>query len=60
MIAAAAHALAGDSARAMRWADDARLRQPMLTQAEFFGAFPIRDESMRRRLAEALISVGFR
>jgi TolB-like protein len=60
MIAAAAHALAGDSGRARHWADDARVRQPSLTQAEFFGAFPIRDETMRSRLAKALESVGFR
>ena len=59
MIAAAAHALAGDQGRARRWADDARNRHASLTQAEFFGAFPIQDEAMRGRLAKALESVGF-
>lgn len=60
MIAAAANALAGDMGRARHWVSDALARNPALTQAEFFGAFPIRDEDMRQRLAKALASVGLR
>ena len=59
MIAAGAHALAGNTQRATHWADDVRSRNPALTQADFFGAFPFRSQEMRSRLVKALASVGF-
>lgn len=59
MIAAAAQALVGNRDSGMKWANDVRARNPALTQAEFFGAFPIRSQAMRNRLAGALTSVGF-
>ncbi|MGD8808990.1 MAG: winged helix-turn-helix domain-containing protein [Gammaproteobacteria bacterium] len=59
MIAAAAQALAGNPMAGIRWAEEVRRRNPALTQADFFGAFPIRTQDMRGRLARALTSVGF-
>jgi TolB-like protein len=59
MIAAAAQALAGNSERARRWAAEVRRRNPALTRHDFFGAFPMTSESMRKRVAAALESLGF-
>ncbi len=59
MIAAAAQTLAGNRDAGLKWADEVRARNPALTQTDFFGAFPIRKEEMRTRLAGALKSVGF-
>jgi len=58
MIAAAAHALGGDEARARAWMESARRRTPGLATADFFRAFPFRDSVVRRRIAEALDRVG--
>jgi predicted Zn-dependent protease len=59
MIAAAAHTLAGDAARAAFWAANVRERSPDLTRADFFRAFPIKSEALRVRIERALDSVGF-
>jgi TolB-like protein/tetratricopeptide (TPR) repeat protein len=54
MIAAVAHELNGDGARASAWGRSARQRQPSLGAADFFQAFPFRDGPTRRRIAQAL------
>lgn len=59
MVAAAAHALAGNTQRAAFWAANVRERNPTLTRADFFRAFPIRREAMRTRLDQALAQTGF-
>lgn len=58
MIAAAAHSLAGDHARAVAWAANVRERNPALTRQDFFRAFPMRVETARQRVAEALLRLG--
>jgi tetratricopeptide (TPR) repeat protein len=60
MIAAAAHALSGDAARAAYWAANVRERSPELTRADFFRAFPMKSEPMRARVERALGLLGFR
>ena len=47
MIAAAAHALNGDEARAAFWLSSARGRSPGLDRRAFLQAFPFRDPSGR-------------
>lgn len=47
MIAAAAHALNGDQARAAFWLSSARRRSPGLDRRAFLQAFPFRDPSGR-------------
>jgi hypothetical protein len=59
MIAAAAQALAGNDEHAQRWAAEVRNRHPKLTRTDFFGAFPMKAESMRKRVTAALESLGF-
>jgi tetratricopeptide (TPR) repeat protein len=59
MIAAAAHTLAGDKARAEFWAANVRERSPELTRADFFRAFPIKSAALHTRIERALDSVGF-
>ena len=59
MIACAAQALAGDDVRAAFWATNARERNPALTQAHFFHAFPMRSAEVRTRIAAALARHGF-
>ncbi|HUQ51663.1 MAG TPA: winged helix-turn-helix domain-containing protein [Gammaproteobacteria bacterium] len=59
LIAAASHALCGDNARAAFWAANVRERNPALTQADFFRAFPIKSDAMRARLERGLALVGF-
>ena len=59
MIAAAAQALAGTGEQARRWAAEVRSRNPALTRNDFFGAFPMKSESMRMRFTAALESLGF-
>lgn len=58
MIAAAAHGLNGDEARARTWLDSARRRHPGLSSADFFDAFPFREPASRARIAAALGSLG--
>jgi TolB-like protein/Tfp pilus assembly protein PilF len=59
MIAAAAHALAGNDTQARSWARNVRERNPRLTRGDFFRAFPIKSEAMSSRLSAALQSLGF-
>ena len=59
MIAVAAHALAGDDARAARWAANVRERNGALTRADFFRAFPMKPEAMRAKVSDALARFGF-
>ena len=60
MIAAAAHTLAGDTARAAFWAANVRERNDALTREDFFRAFPMKSDPMRARVDGALVSAGFR
>jgi NAD(P)-dependent dehydrogenase (short-subunit alcohol dehydrogenase family) len=59
MIACAAHALAGDTARAAAWAADVRTRNPSLRRVDFFRSFPMQPEAMRSRVDAALARHGF-
>jgi DNA-binding winged helix-turn-helix (wHTH) protein len=59
MIAAAAHALKGDAARALYWAANVRERSSALTRADFCRAFPMKSDSMRVRVLQALGQLGF-
>jgi protein-S-isoprenylcysteine O-methyltransferase Ste14 len=59
MIAAVAHTLAGDTARAAFWADNVRQRNDTLTREVFFRSFPVKSEPMRARLDRALQQMGF-
>lgn len=59
MIAVAAHALAGDAARAAAWAAIVQARDPSLTRADFLRSFPMKNESMRSRVDAALARFGF-
>ncbi len=60
MVAAAAHALTGDAARAAFWAANVRERSPELTRGDFFRAFPIHAGPTRARIERALAQLGFR
>ena len=59
MIAAVAQTLADNPASGMKWANDVRERSPSLTRDDFFGAFPIQSDAMRKRISSALKSLGF-
>jgi TolB-like protein len=59
MIAAAAHAMAGNEPLAAAWAANVRERNPQLTHRDFFAAFPIRAAAMRERVSAALRQLGF-
>ncbi|HET7925787.1 MAG TPA: hypothetical protein VFL30_12860, partial [Rhodanobacteraceae bacterium] len=59
MVAAAAHALSGDAARAAFWTANVRERSPALTRKDFFRAFPIKSERLRARVERALGQLGF-
>jgi TolB-like protein/DNA-binding winged helix-turn-helix (wHTH) protein len=59
MIAAAAHALNGNSSRAALWAANVRGRNAALTREDFFRAFPMKSDAMRARVQQALVRVGF-
>lgn len=60
MIAAVAHTLAGDTARAAFWAANVRERNDTLTRGDFFRAFPMKPDPMRAHVDRALGRVGFR
>jgi tetratricopeptide (TPR) repeat protein len=60
MIAAAAQALAGNQEKARRWAAEVRSRNPALTRDDFFDAFPMRSQLMRKRVTATLKTLGFR
>ena len=59
LIAAVAHAEHGDGAKARKWADSARARNPGLSAAAFFQAFPFRDAVMREKISAILRAHGF-
>jgi TolB-like protein len=59
MIATAAHALSGDTARAEMWASNVRTRNDALTREDFLRAFPMKPEPMRTRVLAALSQFGF-
>jgi TolB-like protein/DNA-binding winged helix-turn-helix (wHTH) protein len=59
MIAAAANALQGDTERASFWARNVRDRNATLTRDDFVRAFPMKSDSMRARVLQALTQVGF-
>jgi len=54
MIAAVAHQMNGDTARAAGWARSACGRQPGLRADDFLRAFPFRDAAVLRRVRAAL------
>jgi tetratricopeptide (TPR) repeat protein len=58
LIAAVAHGLHGDEARAKAWAASARRRSPGLAAPDFFRAFPFREPGTVRRIARALDRLG--
>lgn len=58
MIAAAAHALNGDAARAAYWTANVRERNAALTRDDFCRAFPMRSDTMRARLLQELEQLG--
>jgi TolB-like protein/Tfp pilus assembly protein PilF len=59
LIAVAAHALSGDEIRAESWGANARARNPALNQHDFFRAFPMKLETTRDRVSNALARCGF-
>jgi len=59
MIAAAAQALKGDAERAAWWTANVRERNAALGRDDFARAFPMRSESMRSRVLQALRQLGF-
>ena len=59
MIAAAAHAMKGDIGRAEFWAANIRERNAALTLEDFCRAFPMKSDTMRGRVLEALTKFGF-
>jgi TolB-like protein len=59
MIAAAAHAIAGDEGAARYWAGNVRERRPSLVRDDFFRSFPMKSEVVRARVSEALKRLGF-
>jgi DNA-binding winged helix-turn-helix (wHTH) protein/tetratricopeptide (TPR) repeat protein len=59
MIAAAAHALTLDAARAAYWTSNVRERNSSLTRADFSRSFPMQSEAMRVRVLQALAQLGF-
>jgi TolB-like protein len=59
MIAASAHGLAGDAARAAYWAANVRSRNPALTRDDFFRAFPMKPALVRARVSASLQALGF-
>ncbi|CAN7191518.1 winged helix-turn-helix domain-containing protein [Phenylobacterium sp. LjRoot219] len=58
MIAAVAHTLNGDPARAAVWRDSARRRSPGLDRRAFLQAFPFHDPAALGRVSEALRRLG--
>lgn len=59
LVAAMAQFLAGNEQLARAWADNVRERDPTLTSADFFRAFPVQPEPLRLALTTALQSLGF-
>jgi TolB-like protein len=59
MIAAVAQSLKGDATRAAGWAANVRERDARLGHLDFLRAFPMKSESTRVRVLQALKSLGF-
>ncbi len=59
MIAAAAHGLNGNEARATVWAASVRARAGYLNKTDFLRAFPFRSAQTKERLSGMLIRLGF-
>ncbi|HEY2590204.1 MAG TPA: hypothetical protein VGI35_01330, partial [Steroidobacteraceae bacterium] len=59
MIAAAAQSLKGDTERAAWWTANVRERNAALGRHDFLRAFPMKSESMRSRVEQALRQLGF-
>jgi len=59
MIAAVAHWLNGDAARAAGWAAIIRERNAALSRDDFIRAFPIKPDVARTRVLQALKELGF-
>jgi TolB-like protein len=59
MVAAVANGLDGRHQQASRWRQDVRRRKPDASTAQYFAAFPIRNEEARRRITEELTRQGF-
>jgi TolB-like protein len=59
MIAAAVHALGGNTTHAEFWAQNVRARNGNLTRADFARSFPMKSEDMRARVQRALAHLGF-
>lgn len=59
MVAAVANGLDGRYEQARRWRQDARRRKPDASAAQYFTAFPIRNEKARHQIAEELKRQGF-
>jgi TolB-like protein len=59
MIAAAAQSLGGNLERARWWAANIRERNAALGRGEFVQAFPMKSDSTRARVVQALIQLGF-
>lgn len=58
-IAAAVAELSGKTAEALYWAEQTRTRREDASIAQFFTAFPFRDEWIRNDLRRALTTLGF-
>jgi hypothetical protein len=58
LIAAVGHALAGDEARARRWAASAIAREPALNGSTFIAAFPFSNGAARERIGHAFQRIG--
>lgn len=59
MIAAVAHSLNGDAARAARWAAIVRERDAVLSRYDFMRAFPMKPDAVRTRVLQALTQLRF-
>lgn len=58
LIAGVCQATNGDMKKAQDWVNTARLRDPDISQARFFAAFPFADGDTRDRIATALTRLG--
>lgn len=58
-IALALNEIAGERTRAKTWAENVRGRNPAMTQAHFFEAFPFPPGVLRTRISRALKANGF-
>jgi len=59
MIAAVAHGLNGDEAKAKDWAASVRSRANYLNNIDFHRAFPFRDAATKERISGTLLRLGF-